>query len=203
MHPPQLFTAAAHARSGADLAAALKRRLASPPLTRFAPAPTGALHLGHVVNAIHVWGLARALGGRVLLRIEDHDRQRARADAERRMLDDLDWLGFAADVYPSDDYRRGVCHGRQSERDGIYREALAPLISAGHIYGCRCSRADLLSPASASTTMTHGFERRYAGTCRDAGIAAGDEDGVAWRLRRCEARICCRRRAGRSSWLDR
>jgi glutamyl/glutaminyl-tRNA synthetase len=183
MNQPQLFTAAAHAMSGVDLAAALEHRFASAPLTRFAPAPTGALHLGHVVNAIYVWGLARALGGSVLLRIEDHDRQRARADVERRMLDDLDWLGFAADVYPSDDYRRGVCDGRQSERDSIYRQALAPLISAGFVYGCRCSRADLVSPASSSSSAPHAPERRYPGTCRDAGIAPNDEEGIGWRVR--------------------
>ena len=100
-------------------------------LTRFAPAPTGALHLGHVVNAVYVWGLAAALGGRVLLRIEDHDRQRARAEAESQMLDDLDWLGFAPDIHPTDAYRRGSCEGRQSERDAIYRTALAPLVAAG------------------------------------------------------------------------
>ena len=58
--------------------AALRARLPASPLTRFAPAPTGYLHLGHVVNAVHVWGLAQALDGQVLLRVEDHDRQRCR-----------------------------------------------------------------------------------------------------------------------------
>src|SRR4051794_22320331 len=57
--------------------------------TRFAPAPTGYLHLGHVVNAIYVWGIAAARGGRVLLRIEDHDAQRSRPEFERAILDDL------------------------------------------------------------------------------------------------------------------
>lgn len=168
-------------RSGAELAKALKGRLAANLLTRFAPAPTGDLHLGHVVNAVYVWGLARALGGRVLLRIEDHDRQRARGDAERLLLDDLDWLGFAADVYPSEDYRRGSCDGRQSERDRVYRQALAPLIAAGLVYGCRCSRASQPTsdpPAAGASRLT---ERRYAGTCRSAGIPLGD--GVGWRLR--------------------
>jgi len=66
-------------------------------LTRYAPSPTGHLHLGHVVNAIYVWGLARAAGGRVLLRMEDHDRIRCRPEYEASILDDLAWLGFAPD----------------------------------------------------------------------------------------------------------
>ncbi len=117
----QFFASGRVTRSGSDLARTLAVRLPPHPLTRFAPAPTGALHLGHVVNAVYVWGLAAALGGRVLLRIEDHDRQRARAEAESLMLDDLDWLGFAPDIHPTDAYRRGACEGRQSERDAIYR----------------------------------------------------------------------------------
>ena len=63
--------------------------LVSQPLTRFAPAPTGQVHLGHVVNAVYVWGLAGALGGRVLLRVENHDRQRSKAEYERDLLDDV------------------------------------------------------------------------------------------------------------------
>lgn len=153
----------------------LVARMNRPLLTRFAPAPTGALHLGHVVNAVFVWGLARALGGRVILRIEDHDRQRSRTSFERALLDDLDWLGFAADIYPADGYRRGPCDGRQSERDAAYRAALAPLIDAGLIYGCRCSRTDL-----ATSTVAASGERHYSGTCRDAGLAL--DEGLSWRL---------------------
>ena len=68
---------------------------ASSPVTRFAPAPTGDLHLGHLVNALYTWGIARATGGRVILRIEDHDRQRSRPAYEAAMLDDLERLGLA------------------------------------------------------------------------------------------------------------
>ena len=78
--------------------ARLACRLPARPVTRFAPAPTGYLHLGHVLNAEYVWGLARALDGRVILGIEDHDRGRARPEFEAAILDDLDWLGFAADI---------------------------------------------------------------------------------------------------------
>ena len=65
-------------------------RLPQTPTTRFAPAPTGYLHLGHVVNAICTWGLARVAGGSVVLRIEDHDRQRCRPEYEAALLEDLE-----------------------------------------------------------------------------------------------------------------
>lgn len=163
-------------RSGPALAARLQH-LAPEPVTRFAPAPTGALHLGHIVNAIYVWGLARALAGQVILRIEDHDRQRSTSAYEQALLDDLEWLELEPDVYPLSAYRAERCDGRQSERDAVYREALAPLVRAGLVYGCRCSRADIerASPATADG------ERRYANTCRDLGLPLGDELG--WRLR--------------------
>ena len=171
--------------TGAALAECLDSRLPGERLTRFAPAPTGALHLGHVVNAVYVWGLARALGGRVLLRIEDHDRQRARRDVERRMLDDLDWLGFVADIHPSEAYRRGSCEGRQSERDSVYRDALTPLIAAGLVYGCRCSRTSLASETSVTppnAVDSSPTERRYAGTCREKNISLEDSS-TGWRLK--------------------
>lgn len=161
-------------------------------LTRFAPAPTGHLHLGHVVNAIYVWGTARARGGRVLLRVEDHDRQRARPELERALLDDLDWLGFVPDVYPTDAYRHGPCEARQSERDAVYRAALQPLIEQGVVYGCACSRTEIelaqmvqRPEASASAmrqpSVAEGEELRYPGTCRVRGIPLRDD--VGWRVR--------------------
>lgn len=100
-------------------------------VSRFAPAPTGFLHLGHVVNALHVWGITRALGGRVLLRIENHDAQRSRAEYERAILDDLDWLGCVPDEPSTDAFRAGTCRGRQSDRHDIYGSALATLLDAG------------------------------------------------------------------------
>ena len=101
-------------------------------ISRFAPAPTGFLHLGHVVNAACVWRETRARGGRVLLRIEDHDRQRSRREYEAEILDDLAWLGFAADEPPV----------RQSERGDIYEGALDRLRRDGRVYACGCSRAE-------------------------------------------------------------
>jgi glutamyl-tRNA synthetase/glutamyl-Q tRNA(Asp) synthetase len=145
-------------------------------LTRFAPAPTGFLHLGHVVNAIYVWGWGCRLDARVLLRIEDHDRQRSRPAFERAVLDDLDWLGFVPDAYPTDTFRHGPCDARQSDREAIYARAAQSLIARGLVYGCSCSRQDLNATRSAGLAGD-------GGRCRDAGHAP--EPHLAWRLR-CE-----------------
>ncbi|HEY3165049.1 MAG TPA: glutamate--tRNA ligase family protein [Candidatus Limnocylindrales bacterium] len=111
------------------------RGLTLPPATRtrFAPAPTGFLHLGHVANALWVWGAARLAGAAVLFRIEDHDRQRSRAVFADAIVEDLEWLGFAADAGPV----------RQSEPDAVaaYEEALARLTDEGLVYRCACTRS--------------------------------------------------------------
>ena len=145
-------------------------------LTRFAPAPTGWLHLGHVLNALYVWETARATGCRVLLRIEDHDRQRARAGFETGILEDLDWLGFTPDVYPTDAYRAGRCEGRQSDREAVYREAVQRLIRENRVYACDCTRRTLGSGAGS----LEGAEPRYPGTCRGRGLPLAD--GHGWRV---------------------
>jgi glutamyl-tRNA synthetase/glutamyl-Q tRNA(Asp) synthetase len=134
-------------------------------VTRFAPAPTGFLHLGHVVNAIYVWGIARAEGGRVLLRIEDHDRTRTRPEYEQAILDDLSWLGFVADEPPA----------RQSERAALYEAALDRLRGHGLVYACECSRSEI---AAASQP---GLELRYPGTCRDKHLP--ERPGLGLRIR--------------------
>jgi len=121
-----------------------------PLVTRFAPSPTGYLHLGHVVNAIYVWGIAGAAGGRVLLRIEDHDRVRSRRENESALLEDLDWLGFHADTG-----RNPLL--RQSDEEGAYADALERLRRTHHVYACDCSRKAIGS-------------ERYPGTCRDRGL---------------------------------
>jgi glutamyl/glutaminyl-tRNA synthetase len=133
-----------------------------PPVTRFAPSPTGYLHLGHVVNAIYTWGVSRAMGGAVLLRIEDHDRIRSRHEFVDALLEDLDWLGFAAD-----DGRTPLV--RQSERDEIYRAALDLLRAQGRVYACDCSRTEI------------GGER-YGGRCRDRELPETSGRGVRVRI---------------------
>lgn len=144
--------------------------------TRFAPAPTGFLHLGHVASALYVWGLARRHGAAVLLRVEDHDRQRSQPPFERALLDDLDWLGFVPALYPTAAFRHGACESRQSDRGQHYARAAERLDRAGLVYGCRCSRQDL-----ALHGRTADGELRYPGTCRDRGY--GLTDGVTWRVR--------------------
>ncbi len=150
-------------------------------LTRFAPAPTGWLHLGHVLNAEYVWQQARALGGGVLLRIEDHDRVRTRAEFEAGILDDLDWLGYRPDVYSTDAFRAGRCDGRQSDRDAIYREAFTILQRQGLVYACDCSRRSVHELASTSGRIDGGAELYYPGRCRDKGLPM--VDGYGWRVR--------------------
>jgi glutamyl-Q tRNA(Asp) synthetase len=145
-------------------------------ISRFAPAPTGFLHLGHVVNAIYVWGITKSRGGRVLLRVEDHDRQRSRPEFERAILDDLDWLGLVPDDYQTNAFRAGTCLGRQSDRSAIYEDALQKLRSMGLVYACECSRSDIVS---ASTSFD---ELRYQGTCASKGLAQGPGRGLRVRL---------------------
>jgi len=128
-------------------------------ISRFAPAPTGFLHLGHVVNALCVWETA----DRVLLRIEDHDRQRSRREFEAAIFEDLDWLGFVPDEPAV----------RQSDRGDIYLQALDGLRRQEIVYACRCTRAELERAADA--------ELRYPGTCRSRGFM--EAPGLGLRLR--------------------
>jgi glutamyl-Q tRNA(Asp) synthetase len=137
--------------------------------TRFAPAPTGWLHLGHVLNAEYVWGS----GAEVLLRIEDHDRERCRPEYETGILEDLEWLG----------YRYALPFVRQSERDAIYREMVDVLAAQGLVYGCDCTRKEIVSridPRS-STIDPRSTELRYSGRCRNRGVPL--TAGVGWRVR--------------------
>lgn len=131
-------------------------------VTRFAPAPTGHLHLGHIVNAIYVWGLAADPGlgkGRVVLRIEDHDRHRSRRRFESGILEDLAWLGFVADEP----------FVRQSDRTTLYESALDQLRGRGLVYACSCSRSEIGSS-------------RYPGTCAERGLAESPGMGIRVRL---------------------
>lgn len=134
--------------------------------TRFAPAPTGHLHLGHAVNAVWVWGMARAFGGRVLLRIEDHDRGRCRPAFEASLLDDLDWLRLVPDGATPATFRAGPHAQRQSDHAERYAARLTAFEADGLAYPCDCSRADVLRTAAPAD----GEEPRYPGTCRSAGV---------------------------------
>ena len=129
-------------------------------LTRFAPAPTGYLHLGHVANAIWTWALARRSGADVLLRIEDHDRQRCRPGYDAALLEDLEWLGFRADLGPV----------RQTDADAqiAYEASLALLRTAGLAYGCDCTRSTFARWAGEHGRAWSG--PGCPGTCRERGV---------------------------------
>lgn len=121
---------------------------------RYAPTPSGDLHLGNLRTAIVAWLHARATGGRILLRIDDLDVDRCSVAAEGRQLEDLAWLGLTWDGPPE----------RQSERIDAYRAAADRLAGQGLAYPCFCSRAEVRAAASAP----HGDEGPvYPGTCRD------------------------------------
>ena len=120
-------------------------RLPTRPTTRFAPAPTGFLHLGHLVNALYAWGIARATGGRVILRIEDHDRQRSRRTYESALLDDLERLGLLPDEPALEELRAGRSPFRQSDDPAPYAAAVDALRAQDRVYACTCSRAALLA----------------------------------------------------------
>lgn len=140
-------------------------------VTRFAPAPTGHLHLGHLINAVWVWGYARAHGGRVLLRLEDHDRGRGRSEYERSILDDLDWLGLEPDGATTGSFRAGPHLQRQSDNTARYATVLQRLEAEGRAYACVCSRNQIArANAEAGNPDRQGEEQRYPGTCRELGI---------------------------------
>jgi glutamyl-Q tRNA(Asp) synthetase len=147
--------------------AALASRLPPRPLTRFAPSPTGYLHLGHVANAVWVWGIARALGGRVLLRLEDHDRGRCRPEYEAALLDDLEWLGLLPDIGLPAEFRAGPSPFRQSDAGTSYEEALRRLTTVGAVFACDCSRRDVARAAGDAFNE----ETPYSGRCRNRGLA--------------------------------
>lgn len=128
---------------------------------RYAPSPTGVLHLGNLRTALLAWLFARAAGGRFVLRVEDLDLPRVRSGATTQMLSDLRWLGLDWDEGPD----VGGCMGPyvQSMRQALYDAAIARLRAMGLIYPCYCTRAELARIASAP----HGPDDapRYPGTC--------------------------------------
>jgi glutamyl/glutaminyl-tRNA synthetase len=164
---------------------------------RLAPSPTGLLHLGHARTFWTAYERARGADGTLILRDEDLDIQRARADYAAAMLEDLRWVGIEWQEGPGLD---GVPGGgpfgpyRQSERYGLYRAAWERLRADGWIYPCTCSRRELAAAVSApheDEGARGGFqddddEPIYPGRCRpDAGVVAeaNEPAGVNWRFR--------------------
>ncbi len=133
------------------------------PITRFAPSPTGDLHLGHAAHLLWVWGITRALEGTVVLRMEDHDRGRCRPEHERSIRDDLRWLGFVPDLPdPSTFASPGPSPWRQSDCSDVYAEALERLRGVTPVYGCDCTRSTM---AEEGTRMRTG-EVPHSESCR-------------------------------------
>ena len=131
-------------------------------VTRFAPSPTGYLHLGHVRSALEGWRAARESGGRFLLRIEDIDRTRCRAEYSEAIVEDLGWLGLDWD---------GPIR-RQSEHFDDYRAALSRLEAAGLLYPCFCTRREIQAEIARAGGAPQGeMGAPYPGTCRQLGTA--------------------------------
>ena len=133
-------------------------------VTRFAPSPTGLLHIGGVRTALFSWLYARHHGGKFILRVEDTDRERSTDEAVKVILDGMAWLGLSADEGPY----------YQTQRFDRYREVLAGMVSSGHAYHCYCSKEEL--DALRAQQMAAKQKPRYDGRCRDlktpkAGVA--------------------------------
>ncbi len=165
-----------------------------PPVTRFAPSPTGALHIGHGWSAVLAHDLARAGGGSFRLRIEDIDGARSRPEHVAGIVTDLRWLGLTWDGPVV----------IQSDRLPLYRAAVERLAADGLAYPCFCTRADIARQIAESASAPHGPDGApYPGTCarlspqeRASRIAAGEPH--AWRLAMTEAV----RRTGPLVWHD-
>jgi glutamyl-tRNA synthetase len=138
--------------------------------TRFAPSPSGDLHLGGAWAALASWVVARRLGGQTLLRIEDLDTPRVVAGSEARITEDLRWLGLDWDDAPV----------HQSERTALYEQALSALAARGLVYPCDCSRAEIARVANAPHP---GEESRYPATCRDLDPGRAMKRAPALRVR--------------------
>ncbi len=165
------------------------------PVTRFAPSPTGYLHLGHAHSALFAWRAAHDVGGRFLLRIEDVDKARCRPEFEAAILEDLAWLGLAWESPPR----------RQSEHMADYADALDRLDRLGLLYPCFCTRKEIRAEIAGAARAPHGPEGPlYPGTCRSLGEDQRRErraSGAAYALRLDVAAAVAR--AGPLVWTDR
>ena len=148
---------------------------------RFAPSPTGQLHVGNVRTALFNWLLARGSDAAFVLRIEDTDVERSTAESEAAILRDLHWLGLDWDEGPD---VGGPCGPyRQSERLNLYQSYAKELVAAGHAYHCFCTPAEL--EADRAADLAAGRPVRYSGRCKklpratvDARIAAGERPAI-------------------------
>ncbi len=163
-------------------------------VTRFAPSPTGYLHLGHAFAALTAWN-ARGPGGRFFLRIEDIDAGRCRDEFVEAIFEDLSWLGLEWETPVR----------RQSEHTTDYRKAVQVLTDLGLVYPCFCTRADIRAEVARAGQAPHGPEGiRYPGLCRKLPPARRDElmgRGVAHAMRLDMDRAAAA--AGPLTWIER
>lgn len=161
-------------------------------VSRFAPSPTGRLHLGHAWSAIIAHDFARSRGGRWLLRIEDIDGTRSREEHVVGIVEDLAWLGLRWDGEVV----------RQSERLPLYAAALEQLRVMGLVYPCFCTRAEIAAEIAASGAAPHEAGAVYPGTCRRLSEAEREarmaREPHAWRLDMAAST----KRAGKLDWHD-
>ena len=145
-----------------------------PPVGRFAPSPTGRMHLGNVFTAVISWLSVRKAGGKWILRIEDLDPQRSRLEYARTLEDDLLWLGLTWDEGGVDDKGPNGPYS-QSRRGDIYDRYLEKLRGTGLTYPCTCTRADIMA-----TQAPHQSDGRiiYQGTCRPKGFPDCGETAI-------------------------
>jgi len=148
-------------------------------VTRFAPSPTGFLHIGHACSALTAWQTARDSGGKFLLRIEDIDLPRCRTEFEQAIFEDLLWLGIGWDTPVR----------RQSQHFDDYSSAIQRLELKGLVYPCFCTRQEIaaeIARASAAPHADASASGRYPGTCRSLSVADLSErmaNGNAYALR--------------------
>ena len=163
-------------------------------VTRFAPSPSGYLHLGHAYAALFAWRAGEQAGGRCLLRIEDLDAARCHPRFEAAILEDLAWLGMSWDGPPL----------RQSERMAHYTAALERLQAEGFVYPCFCTRREIRAEIARAPQAPHGPDGPlYPGACR--GLSAAEREdriaaGAAYALRLDAAAAAAR--AGPLTWRD-
>ena len=161
--------------------------MSAPAVGRFAPSPSGRLHLGNLLALLLAWLDARALGGELIFRMEDLDPARSKPEYAEKMADDLRWLGLDWDRGWPDDPAYA-----QSRRTALYEEAFETLRARGLVYPCWCTRSERLAAASAP----HPGEREFDGGCRCAHLSAAEREAMArsgrkpaWKLHSPDAAI--------------
>ncbi|MBA4358866.1 MAG: glutamate--tRNA ligase, partial [Desulfovibrio sp.] len=133
-------------------------------VTRFAPSPTGYLHIGGARTALFSWLLAKSQGGKFLLRVEDTDRERSTQEATDAILEAMAWLDLAAEgetVF-------------QSQRFALYNSHIDRLLESGHAYWCQCTPQEV--EAMREKARAEGKKPKYDGRCRELGLGPGEAD---------------------------